>query len=127
MRRPRFIVLAAILVVFESCVMAQEGTVPRDGVTLYYRTEGSGRPIVFLSGGPGLEIGYLIPAAQLFPSGYQHVFLEQRGTGRSRPAKLTNQNISLRLLVEDIEALRTGLKVDRLLLAGHSWGGMLGM
>jgi len=127
MRRPNLIVTAAILVVFNWCVMAQEGMVPRDGVTLHYRTEGSGTPIVFLSGGPGLEVAYMVPAAQLFPSGYQRVFLEQRGTGRSRPAKLTNQNISLRLLVEDLEALRISLKLDRLILVGHSWGGMLGM
>ncbi len=126
MRGPGLILSGAILLIFNWCAAAQEGTVPRDGLELHYHAEGSGKAIVFLSGGPGLE-DYMTPAAQLFPPGYQHVFLEQRGTGRSRPAKLTSENISLRLMVDDLEALRIGLKLDRLILAGHSWGGITAM
>jgi proline iminopeptidase len=107
-------------------MMAQDGSIPRDGFTLYYTTQGSGKRIIFLSGGPRLD-NYLQPAAEVFPAGYQRVFLEQRGTGRSRPAKLTPENMSVRLMVEDLEALRNDLKQERLLLFGHSWGGMLAM
>ncbi len=101
--------------------------VSRDGFSLYYRTSGAGKPIIFLAGGPGLEVDYVIPSAELFPAGYQRLFLEERGTGRSRPAKLTAENISLRLMVDDLEALRAHLKLDRFILAGHSWGGLLAM
>ena len=83
--------------------------------------------MIFLSGGPGLEVDYMKPVAEFFPREYQRVFLEQRGTGRSRPDTLTTEHMSLRLVVDDLEALRTQLKLDRLLLAGHSWGGMLAM
>lgn len=125
MPRRSFLSTLALL----QCVslFAQEGSVGRDGFALHYGSEGSGTPIVFLSGGPGLEVDYFVPAAKLFPAGYRRIYLEQRGTGRSRPAKLTLENMTLRLAVEDLEALRRHLKVERLLLAGHSWGGMLAM
>ena len=108
-------------------LLAEDGSIPRAGFTLYYQTEGSGKPIIFLSGGPGLEVSSMKPVAEFFPAQYQRVFLEQRGTGRSRPAKLTTENMSVRLMVEDLEALRSQLNLDRILLAGHSWGGMLAM
>jgi proline iminopeptidase len=87
------------------CV-ADEGSVPRDGFALHYTATGTATPIVFLSGGPGFKVDYMRPAADLFPPGYRFIFLQQRGTGRSRPARLN---------------------VERLFLAGHSWGGMLAM
>ena len=110
-----------------SSLLAQDGTIARDGFALHYRSEGSGTPIVFLSGGPGLEVDYFVPAAKLFPAGYRRIYLEQRGTGRSRPAGLTPEMMTLRLVVQDLEALRTHLQLDRIILAGHSWGGMLAM
>jgi proline iminopeptidase len=110
-----------------AALAAQDGVVPRDGFNLHYRAEGSGTPIVFLSGGPGLKVDYFIRAAQLFPSGYQRIYLEQRGTSRSRPAKLTAEMMTLANVVDDLEALRTHLKLERIILAGHSWGGMLAM
>jgi proline iminopeptidase len=127
MRTLRLEIFALISLVFSGCALAQDGAIPREGFTLHYRTEGTGKPIIFLSGGPGFEVDYMKAAAELFPASYQRVFLEQRGTGRSRPAKLTNENMSLRLMVEDLDALRIHLKLDRLLIAGHSWGGMLAM
>jgi proline iminopeptidase len=117
----------AALLLFSGALGAQEGSIPRDGFTLDYRMAGSGKPMIFLSGGPGLEVDYMKPVAEFFPREYQRVFLEQRGTGRSRPDKLTAEHLTLRLVVDDLEALRSQLKLDRLLLAGHSWGGMLAM
>jgi proline iminopeptidase len=96
------------------------------GFELHYTSAGLGTPLIFLSGGPGLD-NYLQPVAEHFPSRYRRILLDQRGTGKSRTAELTQANISLRLVVEDLEALRTHLKLDRLFLVGHSWGGMLAM
>jgi proline iminopeptidase len=105
----------------------QEGQVPRDGFVLHYRTTGSGRSLLLLSGGPGIDIDYLTPIATELSSSYSTILLEQRGTGRSRPKTLTPENLNLRLLVEDIEALRTSIGADRLLILGHSWGGVLAL
>jgi proline iminopeptidase len=106
---------------------AQDSPVRRDGFDLHYRAAGSGTPAIFLSGGPGCEVDYLVPAAEFLPSTYQRLFLEQRGTGRSMPVAVNEQTMTLRLVVEDLEALRVHLRQERLLLVGHSWGGMLAM
>jgi proline iminopeptidase len=105
---------------------AQDGSVARESVTLHYRTVGTGRPLVLLSGGPGLEVEYMRRVAESVPASYQSVLLEQRGTGRSR-VTLSQENMTVRHAVEDLEALRLHLKQERLLLVGHSWGGMLAM
>ncbi len=40
---------------------------------------------------------------------------------------MTSENMTMRHVVEDLEALRVHLKQERLFLVGHSWGGMLAM
>jgi proline iminopeptidase len=106
---------------------ADDGSFTSNGLELHYKTAGSGMPIVILSGGPGLEVDYMIAAAEPISTTYQKIFLEQRGTGRSRPAQLTKENLSLKLMIDDLEALRVHLKQERLILLGHSWGGMYAM
>ena len=127
--RLRRIVLGCALLLLPPATQAQElrGTFRRDDIELHYRAVGSGAPLVFLSGGPGMEVDYLIPASANVPSFFQHIFLEQRGTGRSRPSVLNAETLSLKLVVDDLEALRVRLNRERLLLLGHSWGGMLAM
>ena len=127
LRRFFVIVASVLLLCCAFPLLAQEASIPREGFSLHYRSEGAGTPIVFLGGGPGLKVDYFAPAAKLFPDGYQRIFLEQRGTGRSLPAQLTPENMAVAEMVADIEALRIHLKLDRILLAGHSWGGMLAM
>jgi proline iminopeptidase len=104
-----------------------EGAVKRDGFDLHYRIIGKGLPILLLSGGPGIDVGYLTPVAQELGKTYQCILLEQRGTGRSRPKTYSAANVNLKLCLDDLEALRTALKLEKWSLLGHSWGGMLGM
>jgi proline iminopeptidase len=125
-RQSRFLLWIVVLFCGHSAY-AQSGSFTRDGVQLFYRATGSGTPIVFLSGGPGFEVDYMIPVADFVPASYQRVFYEQRGTGRSKVATMTAENMTLAHVVADLEALRIHLKQDRLFLVGHSWGGMLAM
>jgi len=104
-----------------------EGSVPRADFALHYKTVGSGSPLLILSGGPGFEVDYMSGIAQELGSSYKCILLEQRGTGRSRPPNPTAAQMTVKLLVEDIEAVRESLKVERLVILGHSWGGMLAM
>jgi proline iminopeptidase len=120
-----FLVAAALL--STSVARAQDGSFNSAGVELYYTAAGTGTPIVLLSGGPGLNIEYMLPVAQFLPSGYRSVAFEQRGTGRSRPQPFDLATLTIRIVVEDLEALRVRLQQDRLTLLGHSWGGMLAM
>lgn len=99
----------------------------RNGFDLYYRSLGSGEPVLILSGGPGDDCDYLVPLARQIAK-YAHVILlEQRGTGRSIPPHVDKNTISLALYLQDYEALRTHLKLQRWTVLGHSAGGLLAM
>jgi proline iminopeptidase len=124
-RRSRFVLVPMFLAI-AATVHADDGSFTRDGIVLHYHTAGSGSPVILLSGGPGFEVDYMLPVGDFLPASYQRVFLEQRGTGRSR-VELTSDTMTIRNVVEDLEALRVHLKQERLFLVGHSWGGMLAM
>jgi proline iminopeptidase len=115
------------LLIAPGTALAQDGTFVSAGLELHYRSAGTGTPIVLLSGGPGFNVDYMLPVGDFLPAEYRRIFLEQRGTGRSRPASLGPESMTLQTVVEDLEALRQHLKQDRLALIGHSWGGMLAM
>ncbi|MCA1973561.1 MAG: prolyl aminopeptidase [Caenispirillum sp.] len=94
---------------------------------LYWEESGNpdGVPVVFLHGGPGGGVG---PQFRRFfdPAFYRIVLFDQRGSGRSTPfADLRNNTTGH--LVEDIEALRVHLGVDRWLVFGGSWGSTLAL
>lgn len=98
-----------------------------DGVTLHYDVIGKGAPVVMLSGGPGFSPEYLAPIAEKLGAKHSFVLLHQRGTGRSVLEKYDATTISLKQLVADLDALRRELKVEKLTIVGHSWGGILSM
>lgn len=98
-----------------------------DGVALHYETVGRGKPIVLLSGGPGFSSEYMKPIAEHLKSRYKAILFDQRGTGRSTLTAYDATTLEHKKLVADLEALRRALKVDKLTLVGHSWGGILSM
>jgi proline iminopeptidase len=96
--------------------------------SLAYQEYGSGQPIVLLAGGPGMNPAYMVPAAKMLASGGRRVLLlHQRGTGRSADAISCRERMNLAGAIADLEALRTHLQLEKLTIAGHSWGGMLAM
>jgi proline iminopeptidase len=88
---------------------------------------GRGEPVLILSGGPGAPSAYLEPVYDSVAHHARAILLDQRGTGRSVLTRIDSTTLTLRLAVEDIEALRQRLGVERLTLLGHSWGGQLAM
>lgn len=94
-----------------------------DGTLLHYDVAGRGVPVVLLSGGPGFSPDYLRPVAEKLAGKYQFILLHQRGTGLSTDGSA----MALTSLVGDLEALRKELKQETLILAGHSYGGILSM
>jgi len=98
-----------------------------DGTTLHYDVVGKGDPVLLLSGGPGFSPEYLRPIAEKLQGEHQFVLLHQRGTGKSVVEAYDANAISLKNLVADVEALRQELKIERLVIAGHSFGGILSM
>jgi proline iminopeptidase len=96
-------------------------------VTLHYRVMGRGEPVLILSGGPGASSTYLAPVYEEVARHARAILLDQRGTGRSVLSRTDSTTLTLRLAVEDIEALRKRLGAEKLTLLGHSWGGQLAM
>lgn len=119
--------LVSVAPTFLLAQTGHDGAVARESFTLHYKTIGTGRPLLLLSGGPGFDVDYMMPLAQELSASYQCILLEQRGTGRSQPPALTPENANVAVMVEDIEALRDSMKLNKLVILGHSWGGMLGM
>ena len=125
----RFLALFALcgmLLARPTSVLAQDDAFVSRGLRLHYKTIGTGPPVIILSGGPGFDVDYMQPVAAAFPT-FRRILLEQRGTGRSIPDTLRADDMTLDIVVEDLEALREHLREERLFLVGHSWGGMLAM
>ena len=103
------------------------GTLERDGHQIYYEQCGieDGVAVMFLHGGPGA--GCQPAHRRLFnPLKYRSILFDQRGCGRSKPyASIVNN--TTQDLVEDIEALRQHLGLDKILLFGGSWGSTLAL
>jgi proline iminopeptidase len=101
-----------------------ERTIDANGADLYCKIIGNGRPILFIHGGPGLVHNYFLPYMEsLLPYGYQLIFYDQRGNGKS--TGYNPDSIKLDIFVEDIERIRERLGIDKLILFSHSSGGYL--
>src|SRR5919197_1646310 len=97
-----------------------EGTVPAEGTELYYRSVGSGTPVIMIHGGPGLGHYYLRPGMDALADRFRLVYYDQRGTGRTEVGD--PDRIALGGGVEDLLALIDGLGIERANLVGHSFG-----
>lgn len=93
------------------------------GVTLFERRAGSGPPTVVLHGGPGAHHDYLLPGFDRLATRRTLVYYDQRGGGRSPVPR--DVPVGWREHVEDLDALRQLWEVERLSIAGYSWGGLL--
>lgn len=100
---------------------------PRRGFDLYYRVAGVGKPVLMLSGGPGDDCDYMMPVAAVVAKSAQAILPELRGTGRSIPPLIDQNTISVTAYLEDLEALRASLRIERWTVIGHSAGGLLAM
>jgi len=126
------IALAAfVFVLFTPPALAREEngkTFEAPGATIYYEAIGTGEPIVVVNGGPGFDHTYMHLAAawDTLAKNHEVVFYDQRGNGRS-VGDHKSQTQTLKDQIDDLEALRAHLGVERVDLLGHSWGGYLVM
>jgi proline iminopeptidase len=102
----------------------QQGYVDANGVMIYYKIFGHGKPLVLAHGGPGASHDYFLPYLAPLARHYQLVFIDERGSGRS-PALENVSAYTVENMVEDVEAVRQALNLGRISLLGHSYGGVL--
>jgi proline iminopeptidase len=102
----------------------QDGFVDANGVLIYYQTLGQGAPLLIVHGGPGASHDYFLPYLLPLARHNKLIFIDERGSGKSEkledPSGYTVEN-----MVEDTEAVRQALKLGRMSLLGHSYGGVL--
>ncbi len=121
------LVLFTVIVLFILPSLALAHSFQSGNVKLSYREYGSGIPLIVLNGGPGRSSDTFVPLAEkLAELGFKAIIFDQRGTGESK-VELTEKNITLELMVEDLENLRKNLKLETVSILGHSFGGMYAM
>jgi proline iminopeptidase len=80
---------------------------------------------VVLHGGPGAHHDYLLPGFDTLATGRTLIYYDQRGGGRSPVGR--DVPVGWREQVADLEALRILWRIERLSIAGYSWGGLLAL
>jgi proline iminopeptidase len=106
------------------------------GTEIWFDVEGAGlvpdgprmveKPVTFvLHGGPGSDHSYYKPWLSPLTDVMQLVYIDHRGQGRS--ARGPRETYTLENNVEDLEALRDYLGLDKIVLLGASYGGMVAL
>jgi pimeloyl-ACP methyl ester carboxylesterase len=101
----------------------RSGTVPVDGIRMWYAVFGHGSPVILLHGGLansnywGLQIPALAPH-------YEVIVVDSRGHGRSTR---NSQPITYHLMATDVLALMDALRIPKAALVGWSDGAIIGL
>ena len=103
-----------------------EGWLERPIGRTWYRVTGNGgrTPLVALHGGPGSTHNYFGPLERLADE-RPVVLYDQLGCGRSERAEPGDWSVAL--FLDELDALRAHLGLERVHLLGTSWGGMLAL
>lgn len=131
---PSFVKYAAIpFLAFSLCLsqssistLQREGSKQVNGVRLSYVVMGTGNPILFIHGGPGLDHSYFLPHMEELAGTHTLVFFDQRASGRSGIPRDTNA-MRIETFVDDIEGIRKSLDLQQVTVMGHSWGTLLAL
>jgi proline iminopeptidase len=90
---------------------------------LWIEEEGNGYPIVLLHGGPGGNHSYFHPYLSLLAKKYKLIYYDMRGHYMSSLSK--DNKYGVLEDVYDLENLRKALKLNKVSLLGHSYGGIV--
>lgn len=107
-------------------------------IQLHYFTAGQGRPVLVVHGGPGIPYTQAWQGLAPLTGRYRFYYYDQRGCGQSTHPIDTfasrnyyqnmtqlDRTLGLGAQIADIERIRQILGQDKLILIGHSFGGMI--
>jgi len=120
------LLVALVSVSCASKLSAEEGYLDINGTSLFFKTMGSGDPIVVLHGGPGFDHRQFLPYIWELAEHHKVILFDQRGTGLSS-GPVDSTSISIDTFIADIEGIRKAFDIEKMNLLGHSWGGILAM
>lgn len=126
MKRISILVTFFYLCFLCSCSFSSEGgIISTDGAPVYYKVFGTGKPLLIINGGPGMNSNGFEALAKQLSKTNKTIIYDQRGTGKSTLKSLDSSTVNLKLMIDDIESLRKGLNIEKWSILGHSFGGML--
>ncbi len=123
--KKRLFTILLLLCCWHSSNSQQVDSIVLHNAVLYYYSYGAGKPVIILSGGPGIASHQEDDVAAELGKHYRAILFDQRGTGRSWTKPLDSSTINLEQATEDLDTLRRHLHIDKLNFYGHSWGSML--
>lgn len=91
---------------------------------LYYQRYGKGVPVLVMHGGPGLDHSYLRPALDALGHVAELIYYDYAAHGRSEGREAVAQ-MSIEGLADEAEALRVALKLPKVVVLGHGFGGFV--
>jgi pimeloyl-ACP methyl ester carboxylesterase len=95
------------------------------GIEIHYQTRGEGPDVVLIHGlSSSLAVWYNGTLPTLVAAGFRVTVYDLRGHGLSQ---MTPSGYSSAESAEDLKAFLDALEIDRVLLAGHSFGGAIAM
>jgi proline iminopeptidase len=102
----------------------QGATVVVNSHRLWYRKAGHGPALLLIPGGPGSSHDYLYPAFARLEDVVQVIYFDAFGRGQSDRAR-DPVEYSLAHDIDDVEGLRMALGLDKIIVYGHSYGGIV--
>jgi pimeloyl-ACP methyl ester carboxylesterase len=99
--------------------------VEANGIRIHTTTTGQGPVVLLLHGFPDTHIVWRKQVPVLASAGFRVVAPDLRGYGRT-DAPPHIQDYTLDTLRADVLGLLDALKIDRVHLVGHDWGGLIG-
>ena len=94
-----------------------------DGVRLFYERRGRGPRVYVCGGGPANDHRYMAEDLAALGDEFEFVFVDYRGSGQSETAP--GSAYSIARLAADLDELRVSLGDDKVVVLGHSMGGLV--
>jgi proline iminopeptidase len=124
-------ILAIILLTLTSTAQSVNAqtfhTLKNGDAVISYSVYGSGEEVLLINGGPGYSSDHLRSVAKEIANKYKVILFDQRGTGKSSVKKYDSNSINLSATLSDIDAIRKDLRIERWVVSGQSFGGLLAM
>lgn len=121
----RYYALFLLLIASNAFAQTEGFATNADASQTYFRTFGSGSPLLIINGGPGMNSNGFESMAKKLGENHRAIIYDQRGTGKSPLKVLDTATVNMKNMISDIEALRKHLKIEKWSVLGHSFGGML--
>ncbi|MDR6527774.1 proline iminopeptidase [Chryseobacterium rhizosphaerae] len=93
-----------------------------DHIKIKYKVSGKGEACIYVPGGPGQGYSsFELMGGNNLEKNMKMIYMDQRGSGGSAQA----EDYHLDKMIQDIEELRQHMKLNRVFLLAHSFGGII--